>query len=115
MVAVGDSPDGLGVDATTAPSQSLGLTLLAVGLGAAVGVVYGGAMGGVAGGLYGGAIVNGARAINRAMNGDQTDDKEALISGTCSVVGAGIATYLVYRIANKEQPKERSGGLVGIK
>jgi len=85
-------------------SHSLGLALLLVTVGAGVGLKLGGAMGGVAGGLYGGSLVNAIRAARCVTHGVPDSDKEAMRSGTWALVGAGLASYLVYMESKKKKP-----------
>lgn len=77
--------------------HSLGLTLLILSIGSAVGVQYGGVWGGVAGALYGGAAVNLIRSARCATHGTPESDKEAIVSGTYAVVSGGIASYLLWK------------------
>ena len=85
-------------EAPTEGAHMLGLSLLLVGIGAAIGVGYGGLFGGVAGSMYGGATVNAIRATRHVMRGGAGDDREAAVSGTYAVLGAGVASYLVWRL-----------------
>jgi hypothetical protein len=105
---------GYGADVATVPatppetSHSLGLTLLLVAVGGGVGLKLGGGMGGVAGTLYGGALANAIRAARCVTHGTGDGDKEALRSSTWALVGAGIASYLVYRESQKKKPARRN-------
>lgn len=87
--------------ATAAPesgSHMLGFALLAVSIGTIVGIKYGGGVwGGAAGALAGGSVVNGVRAVRMAVRGDAQSDREAIISGTYTVLGLGVAGYLLYK------------------
>ncbi len=94
-------------------SHSLGLALLLVTVGAGVGLKFGGTMGGVAGGLYGGSLVNAIRAARCVTHGTGDSDKEALRSGTWALVGAGLASYLVYLESKKKHPAHRNAEVAG--
>jgi hypothetical protein len=95
---------GFGADAPPAPApppatplengHTLGLAILASGVGGAVGAKYGGLFGGAAGVLYGGALTNLIRAARSVVRGTPEADKEAAISATWAVISAGIATYI---------------------
>lgn len=78
-------------------SAMLGLSLLVVGVGVAIGAKYAGLFGGIAGGLYGGASINAMRAVKNLTDGQPESDREAAISGTYAVLGAGVATYVLYQ------------------
>jgi len=93
---------GLGEPPSRA-SAALGLSLLLVGTGAAIGAKYRGMFGGIAGGLYAGAMVNAIRAVRSLTDGQAESDKEAAISGTYSLLGAGVATYVLYQTREKKQ------------
>ena len=84
--------------------HTLGLALLLVSAGTAVGLSYGGMFGGVAGGLYGGSVINAIRAARCVTHGTAQSDHEALVSGTYAVACAGLATYLLYRTRTKQNP-----------
>lgn len=86
--------------ATEPGSHMLGIALGAVAIGAVVGWKYAGPLGGLAGGLLGGAAVNGFRAAKSITHGTPDSDKEAAVSGTYAVAGAGAAIYLLYRATN---------------
>ena len=75
----------------------LGPAVVAVGVGAAVGGAKAGLFGGIAGGLYGGSAVNAYRAFRSA----KFDRAEAVIAGTFAIVGAGVATWLLWKKAHK--------------
>lgn len=83
-------------------SHMLGIALGAVAVGAVVGWKYAGLLGGLAGGLLGGAAVNGFRAAKSITEGTSDADKEAAVSGTYAVAGAGAAIYLLYRATSKK-------------
>lgn len=91
----------VGMGAAAAPesgSHMLGFALLAVSIGTIVGIKYGGGVwGGAAGALAGGSVVNGVRAVRMAVRGDAVSDREAIISGTYTVIGLGVAGYLLYK------------------
>lgn len=96
----------------TMPGESgghmLGFALLAVSIGTIVGIKYGGGVwGGAAGALAGGSVVNGVRAVRMAVRGDAQSDREAIISGTYTVIGLGVAGYLIYKTSadRKALPK----------
>lgn len=71
----------------------LGAAFVLVGAGAAIGAAKAGLFGSIAGGLYGGAAVNAIRATRTA----KVNRQEAVISGTFAIVGAGVATYLLWK------------------
>lgn len=79
----------------------LGATFVVVGVGSAIGATKGGLFGSIAGGLYGGAAMNAVRAARVA----KTDSKEAIVSGTFAILGAGIATYLLWKDRERKSPK----------
>jgi hypothetical protein len=85
-------------------STMLGVALLAVGVGGVVGAKVGGLFGGLAGVLYGGASVNAIRAMRSLVDGSSESDQEAAVSGTFAVLGAGVATYVLYR--TRKSPRE---------
>jgi hypothetical protein len=109
-----DVPPGLMEPLTPAPApvqdgggHMLGFALLAVGLGTVVGIKYGGGLyGGAAGGLAGGSLVNGVRAARMAVRGDPHSDREAIVSGTYTVLGFGLAGYLLYKA--RQQPSHKA-------
>lgn len=84
--------------------HTLGLALLLTGVGSALGVAYAGIFGGIAGGLAGGSVVNAVRAYRCMVKGTQDDDREAIISGTYSVIGAAAAGYLLYKGRSMAKP-----------
>jgi hypothetical protein len=109
-VAAPHYPQAFGVDPSAAEPQrpperipqdnahTLGLGLLLVGVGSAIGAKYGGGMfGGLSGGLYGGSIMNLARAARAVTIGTPEADREAVVSGTYAVLGGALASYLLYR------------------
>jgi hypothetical protein len=76
----------------------LGVTTVAAGLGAVLGLRFGGLYGSVAGTLFAGSAVNGYRAVLHGMRADPGGKKEAMISGTYALISAGLGGYLVYRM-----------------
>jgi hypothetical protein len=103
-------------DTPVEDGHTLGLAILLTGIGSALGVVYGGVFGGIGGGLVGGSIVNGIRAWRNVKKGTSDGDREAIVSGTYAVLGAGAAVYLLYKghEVNPNERKSTTGGLVGI-
>jgi hypothetical protein len=102
----------LGVVPATGPvpaenGHTLGLALLLVGIGSAVGVKYGGLFGGAAGAMYGGSAVNAIRAARCVIQGTPQADKEAAVSATYAVLGAAVASYLVWQTSKKTGSTER--------
>ncbi len=89
--------EGMGADVAPSGSNMLGVSLLLIGAGAAVGGTYGGLIGAGAGMLIAGAAVNAVRAVKNVTQGTPEADREAAISGTFAVAGAGLAFYLLYR------------------
>lgn len=85
--------DGLATTSDAGDRALLGAAFVLVGVGAALGATKGGLFGSIAGALYGGATVNAVRAARVA----KTDSKEAMVSGTFAIVGAGVATYLLWK------------------
>jgi hypothetical protein len=79
------------------PGHMLGLSLLSVTAGAAVGFHYAGVLGGFAGSLIGGALVNAYRAVSFYREGNPDADREAKISGAYAAIAAGGGGYLAYR------------------
>lgn len=75
----------------------LGFNTVATSLGIVLGLRFGGIYGGVAGSLFAGSASNGYRAILHAMRKTPEGNREALISGTWSVVAAGLAGFIVYK------------------
>ena len=102
----GGKKKGLG-EPPTRTSAALGLSLLLVGVGAAVGAKYRGMFGGIAGGLYGGALINGIRAVRSLTDGAPASDSEAAISGTYALLGAGVATYVLYQTRAPADDKKK--------
>lgn len=80
-------------------SSLAGAAILVVGLGGALGASKWGLRGGAAGSLAGGSLVNAYRASKASSAGDT---KEALVSLTYAVVGAGVAAWLVLSNKKKE-------------
>ena len=86
------------------PSLTLGMSLVIVGLGSAIGAARGGIFTAIAGGLYGGAAVNAYRAAVIAKE----DRQEATVSATFAILGAGVATHLVWK---QSQEKREARGV----
>jgi len=92
---IGEMP---GVSSAPTGSHMLGFALVAVVAGAGAGWKWGGGpWGALAGALYGGAAVNVVAAGRDALRGDPASDSEAVARGTFAVVGAGAATYILYK------------------
>lgn len=83
------------------PAHTLGLSVLAVAVGAVAGVRYGGLYGGVAGSLFAGAAVNAYRAFVHFKEGTEESDQEAKISGTYAVGAAVLGAVLWTKLASK--------------
>lgn len=75
----------------------LGLSLLGLTLGVAVGAKMNGVAGAAAGGLFAASGVNLLRASQQYVKGTPAADKEGRISLTYSVVGAAAGGAIVYR------------------
>lgn len=76
----------------------LGLTILAVGAGAAMGALFaGGPLGVLGGAVLGGAAVNGLRAAKEVTQGTPEADKAAVVDGSFALAGAALAVYALYR------------------
>ena len=86
-------------------SHMLGLSALAVGVGALVGWRYGGPYGGIAGGLLGGALVNGYRALSYYKEGTAEGDKEAAVSATYAALTTAVGGYLIATKAKTPEPE----------
>jgi hypothetical protein len=95
--------NGFGANLVPENGHTLGLALLLVGVGSAIGVKYGGVFGGVAGAVYGGSTVNGIRAARAVVQGTPEADKEAMVSATYAVIGAGFATWLVWKSTQRKK------------
>jgi hypothetical protein len=93
---------GLGATVISENGHTLGLALLLVGVGGAIGVKYGGLFGGSAGAVYGGSAVNAIRAARAVMQGTPEADREALVSASYAVVGIGFATWLVWKTGDRK-------------
>lgn len=93
-----------------ASSSMLGIALLAVVGGAALGAKFGGAYGALAGSLLAGAGVNAFRAVRAVQQGTPEGDKEAQISGAFAVGGAALGGFLWYKLVgvNEAIPNEGS-------
>lgn len=95
--------------------HTLGISILGIVAGAAIGTYYGGPFGGLAGSLFAGAGINAYRAMKYYTAG--TDDSEAKVSGTYAVVSAAAGGALWYYFVSERQQKpmrrnasKRSGG-----
>ena len=86
-------------------SALLGPAFLAVGAGAMVGGAKAGFFGAAAGALYGGSAINAVRAFRAA----KTDRTEAVVSGTFAIVGAGVATWLLWKRSSKASVAKTEG------
>jgi hypothetical protein len=93
---------GLGA-AVPENGHTLGLALLLVGVGSAIGVKYGGLFGGTAGAVYGGSAVNAIRAARSVTLGTPDADKEAMVSATYAVIGASFATWLIWKSSQRKK------------
>lgn len=87
MAPVGDMPNE--------KAHTLGLSVIGIALGAAVGYKYGGFYGSVAGTLGAGALINAYRAYRYAVDGTEESDKEAKVSGTYAV-GAAVLSGVIW-------------------
>lgn len=76
----------------------LGVSTVAAGLGAVLGMRFGGIYGTIAGTLFAGSAVNGYRAALYGIQGDPVGKREAMISGTYALISAGLGGYLIYRM-----------------
>jgi hypothetical protein len=77
-------------------AHMLGVSTVVVATSTIIGTRFGGLYGAVAGSLFGGAGLNAMRAIRYAMEGTTEGDREALVSGTYTVVAAGLGGYLTW-------------------
>jgi hypothetical protein len=75
----------------------LGFGLIASSLGALAGLRIGGVYGGVAGTLFAGSTVNLYRAVIHAARKTPEGHREAIISGTYSLLAAGLGGYIAYK------------------
>jgi hypothetical protein len=89
---------------TSQRGHLLGVSTVAAGLGAVLGMRFGGIYGTVAGTLFAGAAVNGYRAALYGTQGNAVGKREAMISGTYALISAGLGGYLIYRM------KKEGGG-----
>jgi hypothetical protein len=69
-------------------AHTLGLSLLAIAGGIAVGAKTGGLPGAAAGSLFAGAAVNALRAVAYFKEGTDEDDREGRVSALYGVIGA---------------------------
>jgi len=93
---------GLGPD-VEAGSHLLGLSVLAVTIGAIAGMKYGGPYGGVAGTAFAGGAVNGYRALRYFQEGTDESTAEATVSGTYALLAFGIGALVWHKLANPEE------------
>ncbi len=75
----------------------LGISTVTVATAAVIGLRFGGTYGGIAGSLFGGAAINALRAIRHSMQGTPDGDREAMVSGTYTVVAAALGGYLTWQ------------------
>lgn len=94
---------GLGDMGDSVDHSLLGAAFLIVGVGHLIGGMKGGLLGSLAGGFYGGAAVNAVRAARSY----KSQPKEATISGTFAILGAGIGTYLLWKLGENKAKKEK--------
>lgn len=87
-------------------AHMLGLNVMLLATGAALGVRYGGGYGGIAGGLAAGAVSNGLRAALALR--DPSMRREAMISGSYAVVAAAGAAWLWYKVVRRPLIKNSS-------
>lgn len=94
----------------TERAHMLGFGLIASSLGAVAGLRIGGVYGGVAGTLFAGSAVNMYRAALHASRRTPDGDREAIISGTYSLIAAGLGGYISYKTADwrKGEPEDRT-------
>lgn len=86
--------------------HTLGMSVLAFGVGAALGYHFGGGGGAAAGALWGGALVNAYRAITSVASGTEEDDREAAVSATWALVNAAAGGYVWYKLASKDESSQ---------
>jgi len=86
-----------------AGSHLLGLSVLAVTIGAIVGMKYGGPYGGVAGTAFAGGAVNGYRALRYFQEGTDESTAEATVSGTYALLAFGMGALVWHKLANPEE------------
>jgi len=91
MVPPGAYQKALGQD--PGAGHMLGLSVVAVGAGTAVGANYGGMYGAIAGALFGGAIMNGVRAYQNFRLGTPEGAHEAKVSGAWTLLALGVGIY----------------------
>lgn len=99
--AVGQTPGG--------GTNSLGVSLLAVGVGGAVGGKYGGWAGAGAGVLFAGAAINAVRALKSYRTGSEAGDKEGRVSALYTLVGAGGGALLWTKYAEPRMTRNPGG------
>jgi hypothetical protein len=83
---------------TAQRGHMLGVSTVAAGLGAVLGMRFGGIYGTIAGTLFAGSAINGYRAALYGIQGDPVGKREAMISGTYALISAGLGGYLIYRM-----------------
>ena len=81
----------------TERAHMLGFGLIASSLGALAGLRIGGVYGGVAGTLFAGSTVNLYRAVIHASRKTPEGHREAIISGTYSLLAVGLGGYIAYK------------------
>lgn len=94
----------------TERAHMLGFGLIASSLGAVAGLRIGGVYGGVAGTLFAGSAVNMYRAALHAARRTPEGDREAIVSGTYSLIAAGLGGYISFKTADwrKGEPEGRT-------
>ena len=94
----------------TERAHMLGFGLIASSLGAVAGLRIGGVYGGVAGTLFAGSAVNLYRAAMHASRGTPEGNREAIVSGTYSLIAAGLGGYISYKTGEwgKDVSRERT-------
>jgi len=87
----------------------VGLSVLAAGAGAMLGIKYGGLYGGVAGSMFGGALVNAVRAFKFYRLGVPEADKEAQFSLGYGVAALAVGLAVWFKMV---EPRRARGQLV---
>lgn len=90
----------------TQRGNMLGFATVAAGVGAVAGTRFGGLYGGIAGTLFAGAATNAYRAFMHYRSGTEAGRNEAMVSGTWSIVAAGLGGYLLYMTKGKRASTE---------
>lgn len=96
----------------SASKSHLGLTLLALATGTAVGAKMGGVAGAGAGALGAGATVNAVRAMSAFKRGTEAGDKEGRVSTLYALVGGAGAGLLWFKYADPPDESKRKRKLV---